>query len=113
MNSINSSEQDIEEAGAFDKSASVSEMFQADAQELDSESLEDLAGDGSVLERGRQMLAEAEAKLAGVERALARLDAGNYGLCEVCGAPIAATLLAEHPSLSRCAEHDQESASAS
>ena len=91
----------------------MSEKFQEDADDLADEALDGFAGDGSVLERGRQMLAEAEAKLAGVERALARLDAGEYGRCEVCGAPIAATLLAEHPSLSRCADHDQASASSS
>lgn len=113
MDSIESTEQDIEEPGAFDGNASVSEIFQTDAEDLEGNSLDDLASDDSVLEQGRQMLAEAEAKLAGVERALARLDAGNYGLCEVCGAPITATLLAEHPSLARCVEHDQEGASAS
>ncbi len=29
-----------------------------------------------------------EADLAGVERALARLDDGSHGTCEVCGAPV-------------------------
>ncbi len=93
--------------------APVPEHYHDDAYDLDGETQADLDGEGSVLERGRQMLAEAEAKLAGVERALARLDAGNYGLCEVCGEPIAATVLAEHPSLARCIEHDASGASAS
>ena len=113
MESIDAAEQDLEAAGAFDTSGSVPELYQEDAQGPDGESPDDLGGEGSVLERGRQMLAEAEAKLAGVERALARLDAGNYGLCEVCGAPIAAAVLAEHPSLTRCVEHDESRASAS
>ncbi len=33
-------------------------------------------------------LASAEAELAGVDRALARLDDGTYGRCDVCGEPV-------------------------
>jgi RNA polymerase-binding transcription factor DksA len=62
--------------------------------------------DDTVLEEGRRLLAEAEAKLAAVERALVRLDAGSYGLCEVCNEPIAPNRLTERPSLARCQEHE-------
>jgi len=34
-----------------------------------------------------------DAKLADVERALAKLDEGTYGTCDVCGEPIAAERL--------------------
>ena len=52
----------------------------------------------------RDRLAGVEADLDGVERALARLDAGTYGECEVCGEPIGARLAAD-PVARRCLAH--------
>ncbi len=43
-----------------------------------------------------------EGDLAGVERALARLDSGAYFQCEVCGAPLDDALLAADPAGARC-----------
>lgn len=43
-----------------------------------------------------------EADLAGVERALARLDAGSYFVCEVCGASLDDAALAAAPMTARC-----------
>jgi len=40
-----------------------------------------------------------------VEGALAAIDAGTYGLCEVCGAPIAAARLEIMPHTQRCIDH--------
>ena len=42
-----------------------------------------------------------EADLAGVEIALARLDAGTYGTDEVTGQPLPEELLHEHPTARR------------
>ena len=50
-------------------------------------------------------LAEVEAELADVARALERLDEGTYGTCEACGEAIADDVLAVHPAASRCAAH--------
>ncbi len=50
-------------------------------------------------------LEQIDADLDGVEQALARLDAGTYATCEVCGAPLADELLAEDPVRRRCAVH--------
>lgn len=108
VDAVDSTEQNFRNINEIDEGASLARISEGEVGDPDGESIDDLAGDDAVLERGRQMLADAEAKLAGVERALARLDAGNYGRCEVCGAPIAASLLAERPSLDRCAEHDNE-----
>ena len=43
------------------------------------------------------LVRQATQHLAEVEAALARLDAGSYGTCEVCGEPIAAGLLEVRP----------------
>ncbi len=40
--------------------------------------------------------------LAEIERALARLDAGTYGICENCGQPIAEARLEAMPTARRC-----------
>lgn len=42
-----------------------------------------------------------EADLADVDTALARLDAGTYWSCEITGAPIDDSKLAEHPTTRR------------
>ena len=46
-----------------------------------------------------------EAALADVEHAMARLDAGTWGTCERCGAPLDQALLAERPAARACAAH--------
>ena len=43
-----------------------------------------------------------EQHLAAVDAALARLDAGAYGLCESCGSPIAPERLEAVPSAALC-----------
>jgi RNA polymerase-binding transcription factor DksA len=43
-----------------------------------------------------------EADLADVELALARLDAGTYGACEACGAPLPDEVLVSAPTVRRC-----------
>ena len=43
-----------------------------------------------------------EAKIADVERALERLEAGNYGVCEACGQPIAEARLEAYPAARFC-----------
>jgi DnaK suppressor protein len=55
-----------------------------------------------------QVLARAEAELEDVERALARLDDGSYGACEVCGDAIGDDRLAGSPVTRRCAAHAPE-----
>lgn len=47
----------------------------------------------------------AERDVEDVERALDRLDRGEYGSCEVCGEPIAADVLAESPTARTCERH--------
>jgi RNA polymerase-binding transcription factor len=49
------------------------------------------------------VLTQVEADLAGVDRAMARLDEGTYDVCEVCGGPIGDDRLAAAPYAVRCA----------
>ena len=48
------------------------------------------------------LLASARRRLADVEAALARRDAGGYGVCESCGRPIAPERLAARPTARTC-----------
>ncbi len=45
------------------------------------------------------------ASLADVDRALEKLAAGTYGICDVCGEPIPAERLEARPFTSRCVRH--------
>lgn len=45
------------------------------------------------------------AEVADIERALARLDEGTYGTCEVCGGRLSDTVLDERPAARYCAAH--------
>jgi len=46
-----------------------------------------------------------ERDLADVEVALARIDDGTYGSCEVCGGPIAEAELVRSPATRLCQDH--------
>ncbi|HEY7926709.1 MAG TPA: TraR/DksA C4-type zinc finger protein [Candidatus Dormibacteraeota bacterium] len=51
------------------------------------------------------VLQSVEAELLEVKAALARLDAGTYGQCEVCAKPIAEGRLEAMPAARYCVEH--------
>ncbi len=55
-------------------------------------------------ERGEAeaLASKLRATLADVERALAKLDEGTYGLCEQCGKPIGEDRLEAMPTARRC-----------
>jgi DnaK suppressor protein len=67
---------------------------------------EDGFGEGDTLnvERDRLLLvaAEAQAKVAEIDAAITRVDAGNYGLCEACGKPIPEARLEVVPEATLC-----------
>ena len=48
------------------------------------------------------VLEASRARVAALDEALARLDAGDYGVCERCGGPIGAERLAALPATRRC-----------
>jgi len=53
-----------------------------------------------------ERLAEVEAELTAVEHALGRLDAGTWGTCEVCAAPLEPEVLQQRPTARTCAAHE-------
>lgn len=62
--------------------------------------------DGSTLS-GEWTMAEAQRRLAestldGIERALARLGTGSYGVCTSCGRPVEPVRLAARPAAPTC-----------
>jgi RNA polymerase-binding protein DksA len=48
------------------------------------------------------LLEQARRRLAEIDAALARRDAGAYGVCETCGRPIGAERLAARPAARTC-----------
>jgi RNA polymerase-binding protein DksA len=49
-----------------------------------------------------RLIDEGEREMREIAAALARLDAGSYGLCAGCGKPIAAQRLAVYPTATHC-----------
>lgn len=54
------------------------------------------------------LAAHAQETLDQTERALARLDAGTYGLCEICGKPIGKARMQAFPRATLCVEDKQK-----
>ncbi|MFE7465665.1 TraR/DksA family transcriptional regulator [Streptomyces sp. NPDC057499] len=59
-------------------------------------------------EHEMQLAANAREMLDQTERALARLDAGTYGLCEICGNPIGKARMQAFPRATLCVEDKQK-----
>ncbi|WP_240802648.1 TraR/DksA C4-type zinc finger protein [Streptomyces sp. A0642] len=59
-------------------------------------------------EHEMSLAANAQEMLEQTERALARLDAGTYGLCEICGNPIGKARMQAFPRATLCVEDKQK-----
>jgi DnaK suppressor protein len=55
--------------------------------------------------QAQALLARARTDLAEIDAAFARLDAGTYGICEVCGREIPGERLEARPAARRCVRH--------
>jgi len=55
--------------------------------------------------QAQALLVRARADLTEVDAAFERLDAGTYGICEVCGRPIPGERLEARPAARRCVRH--------
>jgi RNA polymerase-binding transcription factor DksA len=83
----------LEELGAGDKGMSYDENF-ADSGQVAAEQGEN-----------RMVVASLSDQLGDVERALAKLEKGTYGLCETCGKEIAEARLEAMPAARYCIDH--------
>jgi RNA polymerase-binding protein DksA len=83
----------LEELGAGDKGMSFDENF-ADSGQVAAEQGENKA-----------LLNQLNEQLDEVNRALEKVDAGTYGLCEKCGEPIAEARLEAMPATRYCINH--------
>lgn len=72
-------------------------MFEADP--IDQAGVAETRGNEAAI------LSALEAQYDRILAALARVEAGTYGTCEVCGAPIAEARLGANPSALTCALH--------
>ncbi|WP_408899386.1 TraR/DksA family transcriptional regulator [Nocardioides sp. R1-1] len=83
--------------GSFDEVVAASRDTNADDEH-------DPEGATIAFERSQlaTLVAQVRRHLAEVDAALARLDAGTYGVCERCGEPIASARLEARPSARRC-----------
>jgi RNA polymerase-binding transcription factor DksA len=79
-----------------DSSAQLSHLAQHPA---------DAASDAFEREKDFSILDQINAELDDVERALQRLDDGNYGTCEACGGAIPDERLEVVPATRFCVEH--------
>lgn len=79
---------------------------EADASATDPNDRADAMED---LEENASILNELEARLAEVTAALARIDAGTYGLCVIGGEPIPPARLAANPAAKNCIAHGDNS----
>jgi DnaK suppressor protein len=55
-------------------------------------------------EQSLSLLEQLDAQLADVDRAVKRIEAGDYGTCEACGAPIGVERLDARPAARYCLE---------
>ena len=89
------------------------ELLTAKVHELDSKG-DDLAYDDNFADSAQVAAEQGENRvlydqlrrdLDDIERALARMDEGTYGTCEVCGAQIGAARLEVMPATRFCIDH--------
>lgn len=80
---------ELEELGSLDYDANFADTSQVTAERGEAETLANNLRD----------------TLEEVERALAKVDDGSYGVCEECGEPIAAARLEAMPATRYCITH--------
>ena len=102
-----------EQARLSELRASLEEAAADAGTELSSADQHPADAGSDTFERAKDLaiLERTDRQLADVERALERLDRGEYGICEACGERIGAARLAARPAARLCLA-DQELAEA-
>lgn len=85
------------EAGVWEAKATDLDIMEADENEA-ADRIEELHIDQIVLD-------ELAIRYRQIERALSRIEAGTYGTCEVCSAPIETERLHANPAARTCKAH--------
>src|SRR4051794_10186498 len=99
-------ERDEVQARLTSMTTDLESLFAA-SQDSNADDEHDPEGQTIAYERSQlsSLIDGAKAQLAQVEAAMARLEAGNYGRCEVCGEPIPAGRLEARPTARTCVAH--------
>ena len=86
--------------------ADLESLFAA-AQDSNADDEHDPEGQTIAYERSQlsSLIDRARAQLAQIDAAMTRLKDGRYGLCEVCGEPIAPARLEARPTARTCVAH--------
>ena len=94
----------VETLAQIDALAREFDQVVAAAQSANGDDEHDPEGATIAFERQQvaALLASARRRLADVDDALARVEAGEYGMCATCGRPIAPERLAARPSARTC-----------
>jgi len=92
--------------------AEVAEAFRIEAEEANatadlSDRFDEANPVGAASEESFLLAERADEMVHQIDRALERIDAGNYGLCEQCGTPIPVARLEAVPTASSCLECKQ------
>ena len=81
------------------------EELSSDGAANDDENFADTAQATAEDVENRTLAASLQDRLADVESAIERIDAGSYGHCEICGNPVTAARLEAMPSTRFCIDH--------
>jgi RNA polymerase-binding protein DksA len=62
----------------------------------------DLAAMAQAKEQSQWLANDQKLRLAEIDKVLARIDTGKYGICDLCGKPIAAERMEANPHATMC-----------
>ena len=101
-------ERDEVRARLASMTSDLQSLFAA-SQDSNADDEHDPEGQTIAYERSQlsSLIGAAQDQLAQIDAAMARLHSGSYGLCEVCGEPIAPARLEARPTARTCVAHVQ------
>ena len=108
MNGDQQADDAAREALSTERDALANQLEDITADDAPAEFDENFADSGQVAAEhteARTLAASLREQLDDVDRALAKLDDGTYGTCEVCGTTIGADRLEAMPATRFCIEH--------
>lgn len=94
-------------AGVGHKNPEIPGDWEPSAPDLNNPTADpnDVADSITAFEDNAAIEVELEARMLEIDSALARIEAGTYGVCRVCGEPIEDARLYANPAASTCIAH--------